>query len=342
MKTMQLKTRLASEKGKFDCPSPQCTAKNRKRTYSRVLDIASEKLLPYEFGRCDKPSCGYQRIPTKQDLVNLGILGSSLIKDSTFSSSENTAAYCGANPQNPSYLEHSLAQIMHTLNPELLENNQLVRAIIQQSGCSLDKILSIFKKYGVGTVTKGEFKDAPIFYRYDQNKRIYPGQIITYANNGKRNKSANKRITNSGISLDKTCKISKPIYFGSHLIKAPFTKKIGLVESPKTALIAALYEPTFIWVATCGMSCFSPNENGKLRMQPLKPHPIVVFPDADAYKDHLSKDQKPRKGWLSYANEWKKMGYSISVSSTVLTHAKRTANPNNADLADILLLDPIA
>jgi hypothetical protein len=239
-------------------------------------------------------------------------------------------------------LEHSLGQIKHTLHPDLLENNQLLRAILQQSGCSLEQIANVFKKYGVGTVTKGPFKDAPIFYRYDQDMRVYPGQIIAYQKNGKRNKSANKGITNSGVSLDKTGKISKPLYFGTHLIKAPCTRKIGLVESPKTALIAALYEPTYIWIATGGLSCFSPNENGKIRMGPLKPHPIVVFPDADAYKDHINDDQRPRKGWLSYANEWKKLGYNISVSTTVLTQAKRTTNRNKADLADILLLDQIA
>ena len=342
MKTMQLKTRLASDKGKFDCPSPQCTANNHKSTYSRVLDKVSDKFLPYEFGRCDKPSCGYERLPTKQDLVDLGILGNKLNNNYTSYSSDNIVGLNASKPKNPEYVTHSWEQIKHTLEPDLLEKNQLVRAIIQQSGCSLAQITRIFIEYGVGTVTKGDFIGAPIFYRYDQNKRIYPGQIITYSKKGKRNKSANKRITNSGISLDKTAKISKPIYFGSHLIKAPFTKKIGLVESPKTALIAALYEPTFIWVATCGMSCFSPNENGKLRMQPLKPHPIVVFPDADAYKDHLSKDQKPRKGWVSYANDWKKMGYTLSISTMVLAHSKRAANRNNTDLADILLLDSIA
>lgn len=341
MKKNQLKTRLASDKGKFDCPSSQCKAKKRKRTYSRVLDKASDKFLPYEFGRCDKPSCGYERIPTKQDLVDLGILGNSSRKKYQMSSEKSTA-YSSINSINPIYIMHSLVQVKHTLHLDLLENNQLLRAIMQQSGCSLDQIISIFKKYGVGTVTKGAFKDAPIFYCYDQDMRVYPGQIIAYQKNGKRNKSANKCITNSGITLDKTGKISKPIYFGTHLIKAPNTRKIGLVESPKTALIAALYEPTYIWVATGGLSCFSPNENGKIRMEPLKPHPIVVFPDADAYKDQIHENQRPRKGWLSYANEWKKLGYSISVSTMVLTQAKRTANRNKADLADILLLDPIA
>lgn len=333
------KTRLASEKGKFDCPGAICTARNRKNTYSRVIEVATGTFLPYAFGRCDKPSCGYEHLPTKDDLLDLGILGSYSTRkrydDSLKFRKEQTE------PQ-PSYLMHDYASIKNTLATDLYEHNQLAQAIFRLTACPWEWLVKVFADYGVGTATKGPFKGAPIFYRYDADKNIYPGQIVPYDKRAKRRKKGRYTISNSSIALDKTAKTSKPLFFGTHLIHDPITRKIGLVESPKTALIAAIYEPTFIWIATGGLQAFAPTENGKQRMLPLKKHPIIVFPDADAYQDRIKDGAKPQKGWITMAEEWKTLGYSISLSTKVLNYARLNKNRQKVDLADLLLEDPIA
>lgn len=73
-----------------------------------------------------------------------------------------------------------------------------------------------------------------------------------------------------------------PNFHGEHLLSgtsaAMSAKPVALVESEKTALIAALFIPDFVWLATGGMhGCFNSEA-----MQVLKEHKVILFPDLKA------------------------------------------------------------
>ena len=66
--------------------------------------------------------------------------------------------------------------------------------------------------------------------------------------------------------------------FGLHLIHLDKTKPIAIVESEKTAIIASLAFPEYIWMATGGLN----NLKEKLLL-PLKGRNVILFPDAGCY-----------------------------------------------------------
>lgn len=75
-------------------------------------------------------------------------------------------------------------------------------------------------------------------------------------------------------------------YFGSHLLMGN-TSPVALVESEKTCMIASLFYPSYVWLATGG-------KNGcrwydKDIVNVLKGRDVYLFPDADAVEDWRSR-----------------------------------------------------
>ena len=65
--------------------------------------------------------------------------------------------------------------------------------------------------------------------------------------------------------------------FGEHLLAKHPDAKVALVESEKTAVIAAGILPKYIWLATGGKFQFN------ARLSVLKGRTIIAFPDVDGY-----------------------------------------------------------
>lgn len=72
----------------------------------------------------------------------------------------------------------------------------------------------------------------------------------------------------------------KQCLFGEHLLAdtSSLARTIGIVESEKTALIAALFIPDLVWLASGGMHGSFNSE----AMQVLRGHDVVLFPDLKA------------------------------------------------------------
>jgi hypothetical protein len=67
----------------------------------------------------------------------------------------------------------------------------------------------------------------------------------------------------------------KQCLFGLHLLNSDKSKSIALVESEKTAVIASIAFPEFIWMATGGLM----NLKYDL-LKPLAKRKVILFPDA--------------------------------------------------------------
>ena len=101
-------------------------------------------------------------------------------------------------------------------------------------------------------------------------------------------------------------------------------RTVAIVESEKTALVAALFIPDFVWLATGGMhGCFN-----REAMQVLKGRDVVLFPD------------------LKATNEWRRkvqMLQSICKSATCSNLLEKMATDGQReaglDIADFLLME---
>ena len=101
--------------------------------------------------------------------------------------------------------------------------------------------------------------------------------------------------------------------FGEHLLGQRPADTVCLVESEKTALIAALFYPQHLWLATGGCGQLSAD-----KLTPLRGRQVKIWPDSGAYE------------------KWRaKLEPTVGVAYTLVSDLERY--PPNTDLADLIL-----
>src|SRR5690606_12784869 len=81
----------------------------------------------------------------------------------------------------------------------------------------------------------------------------------------------------------------KQCLFGEHLLRGN-NNPVAIVESEKTAVVASMYLPKFIWLATGGLSNLSPE-----KCQVLKGRNVVLFPDLNGHEKWEEKAKEIRE-----------------------------------------------
>lgn len=104
------------------------------------------------------------------------------------------------------------------------------------------------------------------------------------------------------------------------VIQKPTT--IAIVESEKTAIIASVFIPQLVWMATGGAQ----NLNIRL-LKPLKNHRVILFPDVNQYPLWLTKAKQIQQ----------QLKMDILVSDYMEQNATVDMRENGADLADVLV-----
>ena len=106
--------------------------------------------------------------------------------------------------------------------------------------------------------------------------------------------------------------------FGEHLLPRYPDKPVALVESEKTAVIACIFCPDFLWLATGGKAQMND------RVEVLRGRNIVAFPDIDGIE-----------AWRRKAAE--RPHLAITVSDLVLRNATPEDHAAHIDIADLLI-----
>lgn len=192
-----------------------------------------------------------------------------------------------------------------------------------------DEIDEIMEKYQLG-MTKDR---SVIFWYIDKEDRVRSGKIIQYnPETGKRVGGGSKPAQKPQISwvhynlkqkgiLPEDWNFTRCL-FGEHLLKKNPDANICLVESEKTALIASVYMPNEIWLATGGKEMF--NENV---CRVLKGRKVVIFPDLGATQI-----------WKEKAIEISKnVGCKMLISEKLEELATPEQKEQGLDIADFLL-----
>ncbi|TWJ00018.1 hypothetical protein JN11_02433 [Mucilaginibacter frigoritolerans] len=110
----------------------------------------------------------------------------------------------------------------------------------------------------------------------------------------------------------------KQCLFGEHLLKEEPGKPVAIVESEKSAIIASVYLPHFVWLAAGSLSNLSAE-----KCAVLKGRNVTLFPDLNAFNK-----------WQLKAKELK-LNFKVSaLLEDGATEAERTAG---LDVADYLL-----
>jgi hypothetical protein len=144
----------------------------------------------------------------------------------------------------------------------------------------------LIKRYAIGYYKK--WGHDVVFWQIDFNGLIRTGKIMAYESTG-------SRIRHKTAISWMHCELELPDFnlsqclFGEHLLKGSRLEKVAIVESEKTALIAAIYYPKVIWLATGGKS------NLKIRpdlLKVLRGKQVTLYPDAGEFEVWKVKSEK--------------------------------------------------
>ena len=224
---------------------------------------------------------------------------------------------------------------------------QWVTATAPMLGASVDDLRRVYDDYCIGATRQGDV----IFWQIDEHGLVHTGHIMAYNRQGHRQgyqSWTHFRLQCQGLlPLDYQ---PPKCFFGQHLlawqaregrqpvaaggqtapggagasaVRQPVTGQAGggvgpapticIVESEKTAVLMALMQPDFLWLATAGCGGLSVEKTAC-----LKGRRVLLFPDSGCY-DKWSRQMAQTTG-IDY-----------TVSPCLETY------PPNTDIADLLL-----
>jgi Domain of unknown function (DUF6371) len=246
---------------RYHCP--QC---GHKHKFTRYIDVVSGEYIDNNVGRCDREnSCGYHYKPKQFFADNPG------------------------HTVRPQYRQQSDPKKLISRPIDYLPFEILEKSVSYYWQCNFFTfILKLFREdvakqlcadYYIGSNKDGN----TVFWQVDIKGKIRQAKVIRYNPfNGKRNKDtgalfAGKKMLNKEDANLQQC------FFGEHHLSVPDKKDkpVAIVESEKTAVIASVYYPQFIWLATGGKhGC---NWTQKSVCNVLAGRKVVLFPDLGAY-----------------------------------------------------------
>lgn len=313
------------EKGskKFTCPN--CNSPKKFRRYVRR---ATGEYAPFEFGRCDRElSCGYHRYPSKEYSANnpqsLGIgkrRNQKLLPSSLLDKSGSQVIYEEETlPCKPDYISNNV--LLRTLTN--YHQNAFVSFLLDLFPEDAESVWQAVKDYFIGTWLGGK----TCFWQIDQRRKVRTGKIIAYdVESGKRRKDVNLNWIHTELKRLGHLKANfnlKQCFFGEHLLPIQTNKPVAIVEAEKTAVIASICFPEFVWLACGG------KKNLKVeKLARLKDRQIILYPDADSFTD-----------WNEMERNNRQQNLIIKTSTIIESLATDKEKVNGCDLADYLITE---
>lgn len=305
---------------KFSCPRCQ------KKTFVRYAKQANGEHLSSDVGRCDREtSCGFHRKPKEYFDENPHL--SDFPKTSAKKKTRPNYGFIAA----PVELKQTIAPItpkpFDYIPSDALfktlanyEKNAFVQFLLDLFPEDVPGVEKAIRGYFVGTYehTRGDYTCFPSI---DSQRRVCRAKLIRF------NQSTGKRLkgdydTSSLPAMLKLIDFQyKQIFFGEHLLTLDKQKPVAVVEAEKTAIIASICFPQFIWVGSNSKSWL----NAK-RLEQLSDRQIILYPDADGFEL-----------WTDKAKEARRSGLCVKVSSLIEKHATSEQKANGYDLADYLI-----
>lgn len=284
---------------RYHCP--HCNS--REKTFARYIDSDTGEHIADHVGRCNRESnCGYHYTP-KQYFQDNGI------------SFENKQTYRRPTPAKPkptSYIPYNTFKS----SLEGYSNNQFVAFLRGLFGEGITT--QLIKKYFIGT--SKHWDGAAVFWQIDLQGNVRAGKVMLYnSDTGKRIKEPYKHITWAHTALKIPDYNLKQCLYGEHLLTDK-SKTCAIVESEKTAIIASVYLPQFIWLACGSLSNLTPEKCNALRGRD-----VILFPDLNGFDK-----------WTMKAKELSDM-MNVTVSDLLERKATEAQRKQGLDLADVLI-----
>ena len=284
------------------CPSCQ----QRDKTFSLYIDTETGEHIHPTVGRCNRESnCGHHYTP-KQYFQDNNIL---------FDTPQPKAYKprpVTPQPKPVSFIPVEVFKASLKAN----ETNHFVQFLVNLFG--FDVANELVSRYFIAT--SKHWNGATVFWQIDTKGKVRTGKIMLYSpTTGKRVKNLELPVYWVHKALKQPEFELRQCLFGEHLL-IDKTKPIAIVESEKTAVIASVYLPQFIWVAVGSLT----NLNAE-KCNILKGRTVVLFPDLNGFEK-----------WSSKAKELSHLAI-FTVSDLLERKATEAEKKKGFDLADYLI-----
>ena len=299
---------------------PQC---GTSRKLTRYIDLSGEIIFPDFVGKCGRiHNCTYH-YPPRQFFAEYTDRKPG--NSNTFITRRAMTAPILAKP----------APVLSLMDADVMARslgcyarNNLVTYLCQRLGEA--KAMEMVTLYQVGTSNHWGKQGATVFWQRDTEQQVRGGKVILFDPiTGKRRKEDAYKITWVHSLLRLPGFTLKQCLFGLHLIHLRPNAVVAIVESEKTALIAAALYPGFIWLATGGKDLL-----GVDRCRALKGRKVVLYPD-------LSADGSAYVKWNEMATKIAAAlpGTQIRVSRDMEDRASDQQRKDGLDIGDFLLAE---
>jgi len=286
---------------RYICPA----CRDSRRTFARYVNTETGEQISQMVGRCNRQDkCGYHLKPQKYFNEH------PTVKD-------NLRPRCST-PHIPQVQKKTSVVEPNVFMASLksYESNNFTKYLLKLFGAEITN--QLISKYFIGTSKL--WNGATVFWQIDISGKIRDGKIMLYDPElGKRIQAPFNHITWVHSALKMSDFTINQCLFGEHLLKDS-TKPIAVVESEKTAIIASVYFPQFIWVAAGGKQGLT-----KERCLVLKGRKVILFPDLGCFEK-----------WSLRAKEFSYLADFI-VSDLLEKKATENEKTDGLDLADYLV-----
>jgi len=279
----------------------ECPSCGKRGVFALYIDTETGLPVDETVGRCNREvNCGYHRKPSESG-------------ERRAESARSVRPHFALAPRT-SFIPYS--SFTPTLTGLEMPNNFLDWL------CTLfkrERVEKAFMDYFIGT--SKHWPGATIFWQIDRLANIRTGKVMLYdSKTGHRVKEPTNHISWAHKLLNIPDYNLRQCFFGEHLLWAPTNKVVAIVESEKTAVIASIFMPEFIWLAAGSLSNLNVEKCKVLR----ECKRVVLYPDVRGYE--LWK-QKSRELRLSM----------VHVSDILEKRASPEQKKAGIDLADYLI-----
>ncbi|GAB2629956.1 hypothetical protein GCM10027035_25460 [Emticicia sediminis] len=289
-------------KTRYTCPSCQ-----QHKVFALYIDTETGEHLNATVGRCNRESnCGYHYTPKQYFEEN------NISFDKPQQQHRQQRVVELPPPKPISFISVEV----FTASLQSHESNNFVKYLIDLFGVEITE--ELIEKYFIGT--SKYWNGATVFWQIDKDYQVRTGKIMLYSpTTGKRVKEPFNHINWVHKALKLPDFELKQCFFGEHLLNDN-TKPLAIVESEKTAIIASVYLPDFIWLAVGSLNSLNAEKS-----EVLSGRTVYLYPDLNGFEK-----------WSNKAKELSHLAKFV-VSDLLERHASDEERKQGLDLADYLI-----
>lgn len=287
---------------RYECPEPSCKGK----VFVRYIDTGTDQHLHPDVGKCNRESkCGYHYAPKayfQNNNISFDKPQPKTYKPKLIALQTKPVSFIPVEVFKASLKGH--------------ETNNFVKFLIDLLGAEVTS--ELISRYFIAS--SKYWNGATVFWQIDGHGKIRTGKIMLYnASTGKRIKEPSDHISWAHKALRQPEFELKQCLFGEHLL-IDKSKPIAIVESEKTAAIASVYLPQFIWLAVGSLTNLTAD-----KCSVLKGRIVTLFPDLNGFEK-----------WRDKARQLSNITTFI-VSDLLERKATDVEKSSGLDLADYLI-----